>query len=293
MMEKGIYAAALTPLHEDYSCDHEELAIHCSDLIERGCKGIVLMGTTGEGPSFSVQECKEALEKLLKYGFDPSKLILSNSAGNLPNTLSMIELALHFRCSSILISPPCFFKNITEEGVLAFYRNILKKIPTKKLQVLLYHIPQMSGVPITAKIIKHLRGEFPEIVIGIKESEGNLNFVKEIIDLFPNFQVFVGNESQIIEATKYGASGAVCGLANIFPDLICNLFSGGKNKNPEQLINFFEALENLPFIAAFKAAIAKKKGNHWNRLRPPLVSLSNQQEEAFFSRINDKETSWD
>lgn len=281
-IEDGVYAAALTPLHSDLSCNHEVLAKHCLQLIDRGCKGIVLFGTTGEGPSFSVDERKETIKKVISRGLDPKKIIVANGSSCLKDTVELTLAALEYNCSACLIAPPCFFKNVTDEGVIAFYREVIQRVSNPHLQVILYHIPKYSGVPITVNIVKTLCEEFPGIVIGIKESEGNISLTKEILKTVPQFKVFVGKEKQIPLAVSCGASGTMCGMANVWPELICSLYDRG---NSPELEPIFLALENRPFIACCKALLADKKNPNWRLVRPPLVSLSAEESDLLKQKV--------
>jgi len=287
-LDDGIYAAALTPMHSDLSCDSHQLVQHCFDLVQRGCKGIVLFGTTGEGPSFSVKERIDVLEEVIDEGFDPQKIILGNGGANIQETVDLARAAIKCDCAALLVAPPSFFKNIQEEGVIAFYREIIRRVADPNLRILLYHIPQYSGVPIALEIIEALRLEFPDIVIGIKESEGNLAFAKKVIDAFPDFMVFVGKETHIIEAVNYGASGSICGLANLFPELICSLFAKGKSANcanPREIEFFFQVLKEYPFIPAFKSWMENKRGPAWHYVRPPLIPLDAAKSNQFISSL--------
>ncbi len=290
-LEPGVYAAALTPLHPDLTCHFEELADHCQDLIHRGCNGVVLFGTTGEGPSFSLDERLQAYEKIIERGVDPQKIILANGGSNIPETVELTKAYLKCNSPAILITPPSFFKHVSEEGVIAFYREIIQKVNDPNLRIILYHIPQFSGVPITLGIIAVLRQEFPEIVVGLKESEGNLAWMKRIIAAHPGFKVFVGNEKQIIEAVHCGAAGSICGIANLYPELICSLYFQGKQnsqENPTQLNDFFEAMKGYHFISVFKAWMEKSKGEAWHCIRPPLLPLNTEQKNAFISKLERK-----
>ncbi len=270
-IEEGVYAAALTPLQADLYCNDQGLAEHCLDLIARGCKGVVLFGTTGEGPSFSLEEKRKSIKQVISKGLDPQKIIVANGAASFQDT---IDLGRELQCLAYLIAPPCFFKNVTEEGILTFYREVIRRIYNPKLQVILYHIPQFTGVPLTVNIVKTLCEEFPGIVIGLKESEGNLSFTKAILREVPQCKVFVGFEKQIPEAVKAGAAGSICGMANLWPELICSLCE--KRELSPEFEQKVRAIEKYPFIACFKAILAKKSPD-WELLRPPLVPLSLEQ----------------
>jgi 4-hydroxy-tetrahydrodipicolinate synthase len=284
-LQPGVYAAVLTPLRDDLTIDLEELSSHCFDLLSRGCQGIALFGTTGEGASLSVETKIDALEKLLSKKFDPQKVIVANGSANVTDTVNLTQSALKKGCQTLLASPPSFYKNIKEEGVIAYYREIIQRVNNPDLRLLLYHIPQNSGVPITLKIIETLLREFPSTVIGLKESEGNPEFARAIITQFPNFQVFVGNELQMIETVKTGGSGAICGLANLYPELISSLYKEPRKELIEQLKSIFSALKGVTFIPAAKAFLAQRKGSTWKKVYPPLVSLNPKEEEAFFASL--------
>lgn len=289
-LQKGVYAAVLTPMHADLTCNHRKLAAHCFAMIEQGCTGITLFGTTGEGPSFSLTERVEALNRLIHAGFDPKKIILANGSSGIWDTVELGREALKQGCAAVLVAPPSFYKNVTERGVLTFYREIIQKIEDPNLRILLYHIPQLSGVPISLGIIEALRKEFPEIVIGIKESEGNLSFTQKIVEDFPDFKVFVGKERQIIESVHRGGSGTICGIANLYPELICSLYHQGKqanSPNPPNIDAVFKALNGIPFIPAAKVLMKRREGDIWHSVRPPLVPLDTIQSELFISALRE------
>jgi 4-hydroxy-tetrahydrodipicolinate synthase len=273
MIEKGVYAAALTPLNPNLSCADEILAEHCLYLINQGCKGVVLFGTTGEGPSFSVKEKKNTLKQVISKGLDPKKIIVGNGSASLADTIELAQTVLEYNCLGALIAPPCFFKNVSEEGVIAFYREILQQISDPALQIILYHIPQYSGVPLTVHIVQTLCREFPNRVIGIKESEGNFSFTQAILKTVPNCQVFVGKEKQLPLALQEGASGTICGIANLRPDLVCSLYEKGASL---ELDAFSALFEHRPIIACYKALLADKNP-FWRFIRPPLTPLKEDE----------------
>lgn len=280
----GVYAAVTTPMHDDYSCNSEALYDHCVDLMKRGCQGVVLFGTTGEGTSFSVAEREYVIKKMLRFGIDSQKVIVGISCCAIDDAVKLATLAVEQQCAAALIAPPFYFKNVDDKGVIQFYKNIIRSVNHPGLKILLYHIPQYSGVPITINVIKELRAEFPDTVIGIKESEGNLPFTKEILSTFPGFKVYVGREIHISEAVQLGAAGGISGLVNAFPELICSLYDYGKDpqqpNHNDTVASIVESLKNYPIFSAIKAIVESKKGSDWHMMRPPLVPLSEQKRQA-------------
>lgn len=288
MIPVGIYAAVLTPFHADLSCNIEELYSHSQNLIQRGCQGIVLFGTTGEGPSFSQQERLDVLEKIIALGLPPKKILIANGSAGITDTADLAIASLKHGCGAMLIVPPSFYKNIKDEGVISYYREIITRVADPNLKIILYHIPQYSGVPITLHVINTLVKEFPKTIIGLKESEGNLDFTKAILDAHPTLQLFVGNESHIIESVNYGGAGAICGIANLYPELMAYLYNQGKiglALNPPELNAIFKAIQGIPFIAAAKAFMEKQRGDKWHCLRAPLTSLDEGQQQLFFTKL--------
>lgn len=272
-MENGVYAAALTPFDSDLRCNDELLTKHCLQLIDRGCKGVVLFGTTGEGPSFSIEEKKDTLNQVITHGLDPKHIIVGNGSGCVHDTVEIALASIESNCLACLIAPPCFFKNVSEEGVISFYREVIQRVSDSRLKIILYHIPQFSKVPITLHIVKTLTEEFPDIVVGIKDSEGNLSLIKEILQEIPHFKVFAGNEKQIPTAMHYGASGAISGMANLWPEYICDAYEKGDISGVKQILIL---LGNRPFIPFCKALLSGNNPN-WNQVRPPLIALSQKE----------------
>jgi 4-hydroxy-tetrahydrodipicolinate synthase len=193
----------------------------------------------------------------------------------------LASVAMEHHCAAVLIAPPFFYKKVDDSGVIAFYRKVIQKIHHPDLKILLYHIPQYSGVPITLNIIKTLREEFPNVVIGIKESEGNLSLTREILSTFSDFQVFAGNELQLSEAVQAGAAGGILGIVNAYPELFCSLYEFGRDQqkpnNNEMAQNIVRSLKNYPRLAAIKNIVEKQKGTAWHTLRPPLIPLDKEQ----------------
>lgn len=288
-LSSGVYAAALTPMHEDLSCNDEELAVHCKDLISRGCKGIVLFGTTGEGTSFSVREREKTITKLIELGINPEKILLGISCCAIDDVLQLTKVGIEQHCAAVLIAPPFFYKNVDGLGVIDFYRKIIQKVDHPNVKIILYHIPQFTGVSITLKIIKTLIEEFPENVIGIKESEGNFSFTKEILSTFPGFKLFVGNELHISEAVQLGAFGGISGIANAFPELICSLYEFGNHQqkvnNNLSAQNIINSIKKYSLFPAIKSIVEKQKGCAWHVVRPPLISLEKKESQILLEAL--------
>ncbi len=276
---KGIYAASLTPLNGDLTCDYDAFADHCKDLIAQGCSGVVLFGTSGEGSSFSVAERQKGIQAIVDRGVDPKKIIVSVGCPSVEDTVQLTQTALFAKCAAVLMMPPYYFKNVSDAGIIAFYREVIQKVNNPDLKIFLYHIPQFSGVRISLDIIRTLKAEFPDTVIGMKESEGNFELVQAILKEFLHFQLLVGHETMIADAVSLGAAGAVSGIANICPQFICSLYKGKERQS--EIEAFMEILGSHHFISATKSVLEQKKGASWSLLRPPLSPLNSEDKLHF------------
>jgi len=295
-LSDGVYAAVMTPFNPDLSVNITEFFNHCKRMLEKGCTGVVLFGTTGEGPSFSHSERLEILEEILKLGLPPEKTIITNGATGIMETVELAHKAHSLGISYYLIAPPSYYKNNSELGIIDYYKAIITRIAVfdelRKIRILLYHIPQFTGVPVTLGVVKALHEEFPNTVIGLKESEGNISYAKELIKTFPNFRVFVGHERHMMEAVRSGGAGTICGMVNVYPDLICSLFKQAKrftenSVNPPELDKYCCASGKYNFVVAFKAIMASRSGNLWRVVRPPLSVLSETESKQFIDALRE------
>lgn len=285
----GVFAATLIPMQANLNVDHQELRSHCHDLIKRGCRGIALFGTTGEGASFSVEERKQAVKKLIEGGIHPKQIIVGICCSVIKDAVELAQTALETDCLGTLVMPPFFYKNVKDEGVIAFYREIIQRICNPDLRMILYHIPQYSGVPLNGNIVTTLSKEFPDIIIGMKDSEGNLSLMKEILEKCPGLKLFAGREQFLSEAIQCGAVGGISGMANVFPELICSLYEYGKdskkdNRNGE-IQCILEILKGYPIFPALKNILERKRGILWHPLRPPLIPLTSEQSQILVQSL--------
>jgi len=288
----GVYAAVVTPLKPDLSCDVKELVGHCNNLISRGLTGVAIFGTTGEGPSFSTSEREKVIREVLEQGLDKSRVIVGTGAATVPDSIYLIKAGVALGYDTFLVAPPTFYKNVSDEGIANYYRGIAQEISNTNAKIIIYHIPQFTGVPITRSVIKPLREEYPEIFIGLKESEGNPQLAKSLIEDFPGFKVLIGNERQLIEGLRNGACGTICGVGNIYPELVCSVYKMGLQPassgltNPPELDLFRTVLGKLSLVASLKAVLEKRNGNGvWSRVRPPLVPLAPQERTTFIDEL--------
>ena len=287
---KGVWAPCLTPVLPDYSIDHERLRQHVNWLLSSGCHGIVLFGTTGEAASFSVVERMQALESLLESGVSPSKIMLGNGFPSIADSIEVTRHAVSLRCRAVLMIPPFYFKNLSTVGLAASYQYVLDRIDCSDLRVLLYHFPRMSTVPISYPLIDTLIKTHGAMIAGLKDSSGEWESVIGFIQRYPEFSVFPGTDTFLLQGLNSGGAGTITATADINPNGIRHVYDlwrrGDDAEDAQSKANVIRMIiSRYPLAAALKAVHAHLRSEpSWNRLRPPLEPLStNEQTELMES----------
>ena len=275
----GVNCAAATPLNADLTPDLGLFAEHCVRLLAEGCHGIALLGTTGEANSFSTAERKAILEAALKAGVGGEQLIPGTGVNASPETVELTRHALSNGVRKVVMLPPSYYKGISDEGLFCSYARIFETVNDDRLQVVLYHIPQVSGVPITHALIARLIEAFPGTVIGIKDSAGDLANMQAIAAAHPGFAVLAGADPLMLPLLKSGGAGCITATSNLIANslrIIYDRLEDAALVDPAQeRINAWRTLSNSYVqIPTIKAMVGLKAGvATWSRVRPPMLPL--------------------
>lgn len=279
----GVNCAAATPLNSDLSPDLGLFAEHCLRLLAEGCHGIALLGTTGEANSFSTDERRAILESALKAGIPGEQLIPGTGVNAGPETIELTRHALSNGVRRVVMLPPSYYKGISDEGLFASYARIFEAIDDDRLQVVLYHIPQVSGVALGHALIARLIEAFPTTVIGIKDSAGDLANMQAIAAAHPGFAVLAGADPLMLPLLKSGGAGCITATSNLIASSLRTIYDhldDTASIDPAQgRINAWRTLSNAYVqIPTIKAMVGLKTGNAaWSRVRPPMLPLDSKQ----------------
>jgi len=169
----GVYAASLTPLHTEGSIAQDVLITHIRWLMASGCRGVVLMGTTGEANSLTTRERMVALDAVVESGIPANRLMIGTGCCTIADTVMLTRHALHHGVGGILMLPPFYYKNVQDEGLFNFFDQVIQKTGTEALHMYLYHFPQMTAVPFTEGLLRRLLKTYPDTIVGMKDSSGD------------------------------------------------------------------------------------------------------------------------
>lgn len=295
----GVFCASATPLASDLSPDLAAFAAHCHALVQDGCDGIALLGTTGEANSFSSAERRAILEAALSAGIAPSRLLPGTGLANIPETVELTRHALSSGVATVVMLPPFYYKGVSDDGLFAAYASVIERIGDPRLRVILYHIPQMTGLPISHDLIERLVTAFPEIVVGIKDSAGKIENMEAMIARFPGFAVLAGADPLLLPLMRLGGGGCITATSNLVARELAYVFRNAND--PAQAegvaaaqarINAYRDLSNAYVqIPAIKAMVGRRHGNpRWVRTRPPLLAVSAAEEADLVRRLDDIDT---
>jgi 4-hydroxy-tetrahydrodipicolinate synthase len=272
---RGLWCALLTPLDAAGGTDHRRLVRHARGLLADGVDGVAPFGTTGEGQSFSVAERIAGVDALLAAGIPGRKVVAATGCAALPDTVELTRHGVRSGCAACLVLPPFFWKGVTDDGLFAWYARLIDAVGDARLRVYLYHIPQVSGVPLSVALVARLAAAYPGIVAGVKDSAGDWNNTAALLAHVPQLAIMAGHEPHLPALMRSGGAGTICGVANVHPALVRALLSPGVTPADERRIaTFLDIAFRQPLLSGFKAIVAERRGDPgWMAMRAPLVAL--------------------
>jgi 4-hydroxy-tetrahydrodipicolinate synthase len=289
-IDGGVMAAVLTPLNEDLSPNHAAWLAHCRDLIAQGCSGLAVLGTTSEANSFTLSERLAMLDALSESDIDAGLSVPGVGCCALPDTVALCRKAMEIGSAGVLMLPPFYYKPVTDDGLFAAYSEIIQRVGDPKLKILLYHIPQNTGVPITLSLIEKLVAAYPDTVVGIKDSAGDFANMQAMVEGFPGFRVFSGSDAYLLDILRIGGAGSITACNNISArqsvDVLANWQTDDADAYQAALSAIRLATQKFPLVEALKEAMARLSGDDaWRMLRPPLMPLDTAVAETFWTEL--------
>lgn len=263
---------------------------HCRWLVSQG-SGLAVFGTNSEANSLSLAEKRRLLDRLCADGIDPAQLMPGTGACSLSDAVELTSHAVSLGCRGVLMLPPFYYKGVSDDGLFAFFSEIVERVAQRSLQIYLYHIPPISQVSINPDLILRLASAYPANIAGIKDSSGDWNNTLKLNSLgIEDFRVFCGSESFLLQNMQNGGAGCISATANVNPASIVELFNRWKSADAAELQDQLNRIRNIfqafPMIAALKAATAHYSGNpSWAGVRPPLVPLNAEQQANLVTEL--------
>jgi 4-hydroxy-tetrahydrodipicolinate synthase len=289
---QGVLSPVLTPFNPDYSPDADRFIRHCRWLLAQEV-GLAIFGTNSEANSMSVAEKRRLFEALLEAGIPPARMMPGTGCCAITDSIELTKRAVEAGVAGVLMLPPFYYKGVSDEGLYRNFATIIDAVADERLRVYLYHIPPVSGTPISRGLVARLLQSYPGTVAGMKDSSGDWNNTRAMIEEFgpQGFDVFAGSENFLLADLRAGGPGCITATANVNPTAIVRLHKTWRQPDAEQQQQALDATRaafaQFPLIPAMKAAIAWKTGRRdWVHVRPPLVDLGPEQQQTLRSSLD-------
>src|SRR5882724_3922170 len=319
---RGVLAPVVTPFKADLSPDSQRFIRHCQWLLSQNC-GLAVFGTNSEANSMATDERISLLDGLVAAGIDPSRMMPGTGCCSITETVELTAHAVKHGCAGVLMLPPFYYKNVSEEGLYRYFSEVVQRVADTRLRIYLYHIPPVAIVGVTVKLVERLLKAYPNAIAGMKDSSGDWNNTKTFLDAFAvrarhwtspsvegtgqvvfenaraarTFDVFVGSESFLLANMRNGGAGTISATANVNPAAIHKLYKqwnttdGADHADQQQskldvVRQVFSSRKFPSMIAALKQAIAIYADDPaWRKVRPPLVELTPEQAKTLAGEL--------
>jgi 4-hydroxy-tetrahydrodipicolinate synthase len=280
-----LYVALATPFTSPHGPpDLAAIGPHVRWLEAQGVNGIVPCGTTGDGPSLSLNERKTVIDTCLaeRGGLN---VIAGTGCANLPETIAATRYAIERGVEAAMVLPPFFFKNLSDDGLTSYYRAVCDALPIGS-KIVLYHIPPVSQIPITTGVIDGLLASHSDMIYGLKDSGGDAEYTALLIKRYPSMKIYTGGAPLFTRAIADGAAGGIFAIANIFPRELRAIRDGGPDAADAQAkaIHITNIFKQYGAVSAIKA-LMPRLDLPASSCRSPLVNMSDSEADALLKSI--------
>ncbi len=287
----GIICPLLTPFEQDGSIARDLWVDHAKWVLGQGAHYLSPFGTTGEALSVGITARMQALEWLVEAGIPADRLMPGTGLTALADTLALSRHAVGLGCAGIMVLPSFFYRAAGDEGQARYFGELIEAVADPRLRMILYSIPQNTGVPISPALTARLNAAFPDMVVAYKDSSGDWANTQAVIAAAPAVSVFPGSESFLTQGLAAGGAGCISATVNLNAAAIRAVFdgaTGGRDVSAaDAAIKGFRArVQRAGLIAGMKAALAVTSGDdRWLNLAPPHLNATREQGAALLAAL--------
>ena len=277
---RGIYAAGMSIFNEDLSLNVEKTILHAENIIDQGCHGVAIFGSTGQAQLIPIAEKIELLNKLSQSKYN-NKYIIGTGLNSLGEVINYMKIGLSLNFKSFLIMPPAYYKYGDNE-VFEFYSKIVEAVPES--EIILYNFEKLCGYKFSLDVIKDLVKKFPKQIVGVKDSSYNLYENLKI----ENFSIFPGSETKLLKGLELGCSGIITATCNVTAELSRKVYDDFISKKTQtdnqKLIDVRTVFDNYNLISGLHTYCAQEN-NIFKNILPPLSLLNKGDEKELFEKL--------
>ncbi len=287
----AVLSPVITPFAADGSPDIKKLLKQCQWLEANGV-GQAIFGTNSEANSISTRQKMSTLTALIEGGLNPAHMMPGTGATSVDAAVNMTQHALQYKCAGVLMLPPFYYKDITDDGLFAFFSEVIQKVGESGLQIYIYNIPPVTKINLSLSLLERLTKEYPKTVVGMKDSSGDWAYTESVIKLLApsGFRVYAGSEVFLMRTLRAGGVGCISATANVNPRAIAELTAHWRESDADQRQTTLDQVRSIfaqyQMIAGMKTAVAHYSNDpEWLRVRPPLMQLSADQQAKLLAEL--------
>lgn len=283
---KGVIAAIATPVTAGNTPDIARFLEHARTLLETGCDGLNVLGTTGEATSLSVTT-RQVLMQAAAAALPRDRLLVGTGAAALGDAIELTAAAADLGFSGALLLPPFYYKAVADDGLVAFVTAVADATVSPAIPLYLYNFPQMTGIVWSETLVRHLKDRLGSRLAGLKDSSGDLAYARTMAKI-EDLAVFPSSEAVLIEARRGIFAGCISATANVNASLCNRVFHQGDEDALAKAVAIRDLLGAAPLVPGIKSALAHNYSDGaWTRVLPPLVGLEDSVRSSIARRINE------
>lgn len=271
----GVIAAIATAVDAQGQPDAARSVALARYLLDNGCDGLNVLGTTGEATSFSLDQRKAVMTAYAKGGLPMERLMVGTGAAALADALALTRHAAELGFAGALVLPPFYYKGVPDDGLFDFIAALVNGTKQQPVPLYLYHFPANSGLPWPVALIRRLREAFGSRIVGLKDSSGNMAYAREAATIGKDFAVFPSTEAALAEARSGAFAGCISATANLNADLCARAWRDGDAAALDAAVTIRKLFDGKPLVSGVKALLAHIHGDPaWGRVMPPLTAYA-------------------
>jgi 4-hydroxy-tetrahydrodipicolinate synthase len=271
----GVIAAIATPIDDNGAPDLKRAVKLARYLLDNGCDGLNVLGTTGEATSFAREERMAVMNAYKAERLPLDRLMVGTGAAALSDAVALTRRAAELGFAGALVLPPFYYKGVPDDGLAAYIGALVQATTDKSIPLYLYHFPAMSGLPWHLTLIKRLLESFPTRIVGLKDSSGDMAYARAAAAISPDFAVFPSTEAALLEARGGAFAGCISATANCNADLCARAWRDGDTAALDAAVMIRKLFDGKPLVSGVKALLAHIHGDPaLARVKPPLAPLS-------------------
>jgi 4-hydroxy-tetrahydrodipicolinate synthase len=272
---RGVIAAVATAVDETGAPDAARSTKLARFLLDTGCDGLNVLGTTGEATSFSLEQRKAVMTAYKGAGLPMDRLMVGTGAAATSDAVALTRHAAELGFAGALILPPFYYKGVPDDGLAAYVDTIVKATRDNAIPIYLYHFPAQSGLPWHVKLIARLLEAHKGRIVGLKDSSGDMAYARDAAGVAAGFKVFPSTEAALIEARGGIFAGCISATANLNADLCQRAWSSGDGTALDAAVTIRKLFDGKPLVSGVKATLAHiHRDAAWARVAPPLAPFA-------------------